>query len=45
MIFVRPWFDADALQAPKKEWVDFEQSGHKAFGQEPEALLQVLRRV
>lgn len=39
----RAWFDG--LEAPHKEWVDFPRSGHKAFGEEPEAFLALLRPV
>uniref|UniRef100_UPI00261CED0B alpha/beta fold hydrolase n=1 Tax=Propioniciclava sp. TaxID=2038686 RepID=UPI00261CED0B len=42
-VLARAWFDG--LDAPHKEWIDFPHSGHKAFGEEPEAFLALLRRV
>lgn len=39
----RTWFDG--LTAPHKEWVAFERSGHKAFGEQPEQFRALLRRV
>lgn len=42
-VLARAWFDG--LHAPHKEWVDFPRSGHKAFGEQPDAFLDLLRRI
>ena len=38
----RRWFDA--LQAPRKEWVDFENSAHSPIKEEPERWGRVIRQ-
>ncbi|GAB3623617.1 hypothetical protein GCM10027418_17000 [Mariniluteicoccus endophyticus] len=42
-VLVDEWYAG--LQAPHKEWVRFERSGHKPFGEEPELFALLLRRV
>jgi proline iminopeptidase len=39
----REWFDA--LEAPAKEWIVFEHSGHRPSFEEPSRFVEVMQRV